>query len=165
MLSISIRFDSLPFKKELAERLLTESLSCRAIRMWCGKEHKEFISQQTLGSWRKKLVKFKKIQKVNDETIKELYRDLLLEIEDHKEIREKSEPGSGERRAESKLIGELIIKAIHAAKGLPTGDSADQPNEMSDPVEIDRKQKDKVIAELTSELQSGETEAISETES
>lgn len=163
MLSISVRFDSLPFKKELAERLLTENLSCRAIRMWCGKEHKEFISEQTLGSWRKKLVKFKKIQKVNDETIKELYRDLLLEIEDHKELREKSE--GGERRAESKLLGELISKAIHLAKGLPTGDSADQPNEMSDPVEIDRKQKDKVIEALESELQSGEAETVSEAES
>lgn len=163
MLSISARFDSLPFKKELAEKLFTETLSCRAIRMWCGKEHKEFISEQTLGSWRKKLIKFKKIQKVNDETIKELYRDLLLEIEDHKELREKCE--GGERRAESKLIGELIVKAIHTAKGLPTGESEDQPNEMSDPVEIDRKQKDKVIEALESELQSGETETVSEAES
>jgi len=163
MLNISTRFDSLPFRSELAERLMNESISCRSIRIWLGKEKNEFIGEQTLRSWRKKLIKFKKFQEVNDETIRDLYRDVLIEIEDHKEIRDRSE--GGERRAESKLIAELIAKAIHLAKGLPTGENADKPNEMSDPLEIDRKQKDKVIAELESDLQGGETQAVSETES
>jgi hypothetical protein len=163
MLNISTRFDSLPFKQELAERLLDEKISCRSIRIWLGKEKNEFIGEQTLRSWRKKLIKFKKFQEVNDETIKGLYQNLLIVIEDHKELWEKAE--DGEKRAEGKLLVELIGKAVHFAKGLPTGDDADKPNEMSDPLEIDRKQKDKVIAELESDLQGGETQAVSETES
>lgn len=161
MLNISTRFDSLPFRSELAEKLLNEKISCRAIRIWLGKEKNEFIAEQTLRSWRKKLIKFKKFQEVNDETIKGLYQNLLVVIEDHKELWEKA--GDGEKRAEGKLLSELISKAIHMAKGLPTGDNTDQPNEMSDPLEIDRKQKDKVIAELKSDLQGGKAQTTGET--